>query len=163
MLPSSAIQVIEHTQSRLVILEPPEYLTGTIVLCFGLVGIAAAGAWLALSRSARVTFVLVSCFAILPFVFLGWYLLTSQTSVILSRDEGVLRIEHRSFGRLRDQQGIPLNQIQRAVVETVRYNRRVVLVLTTGQVFPLGDASNEEGYYPAADAINDFLGVQRER
>jgi hypothetical protein len=163
MFPSSAIQVVEQTHSRLVILEPPEYLAGTIVLCFGLAGTAAAGAWLAFSRNVRAPLALASCVATLPFVFLGWYLLTSQTSVIFSRDEGVLKIENRSFGRLRDQQSISLSEIRRAVVETVRYNRRVILILRSGQVFPLGDASNGEGYYAAADAVNEFLGVRSEQ
>ena len=159
MFPSSAIQIVEQTQSRLVILDPPDYVLGSVILCFGLAGLVAVGLFFLFSRNINAPLALLASIPLLAFLCLGLYLLTGRTRVILSRNDGLLTLENQHFGLSPKQQSMPLDQIRRGVVETIRFNRRVVLVLRSGETVPLGDASNRDGYYAAADAINDFLGV----
>lgn len=158
MFPSEAIQVLENTPSRVVILDPPYYSLGAIILivaiCIGSV------ACFLLFRGGVLTFIGLPfiVMAVILTVF-GSFLLTSSRLITLSRSEGVLRIERSKWGMKSLEATIALNQIRRAAVGNVHFSNFIVIVMQSGESFRLGEGSNRQGYYGAVDAINHFLGV----
>jgi len=156
MLPPEAIQVIESSPTRLVILDPPFY-------SFGL--------WLAFLAALAFALTIVVAlkirlgFGVVPLVFaivlagIGSFLCTAKTVYTLSRSDGALRTETYAWGIKRGESKLPLETIRRVNVETIEYNHILTVILNTGESFNLGNGSNRQGYYGAADAMNNFLGV----
>ena len=157
MFPSESIQVLENTPSRVVILDPPNYAFGTYMLVLGACG-AAIAIFLLYRRSLLPLGWMLMLIGFLLGVF-GFYLLTNKRVITLSRSEGTLKIEKSAWGATRLQAMVPLNTIQRATVETVKYSRILMVVMRSGESYALGDGSNRQGYYGAENAINGFLGV----
>jgi hypothetical protein len=161
MFPSESIKVLENTPSRVVIWDPPNYSFGAYMLFLGLFGIA-----IAVFLFYRRSLLPVSCMMLLTGVLLGVFsifLLTNQRTITLSRPEGTLKIEKSSWGSKRVVAVLPVNTIQRVAVETIKFNRRLIAVMKSGESFSLGDGSNRDGYYGAENAINGFLGLAVEQ
>ncbi|HUA20142.1 MAG TPA: hypothetical protein VMB25_15445 [Bryobacteraceae bacterium] len=137
------------------ILDPPSYSAGAwivfIAVCVGLVGLFLLfrGFLPAMGMLLLVSFGLGA---------LGAYLMTSKRVITLSRADGTMKIASSAFGRNKLEATFPLDQIRKVVVENVHFTHSLVAVTKSGDSFPLGDGSNRQGYYGAADAINDFLG-----
>jgi len=159
MLPPEAIQVIENTPSRVVILDPPNYSFGAWLLFMAVVvgGIAAflflRGFLPELSAILLLVFVALAAF--------GAYLMTSKRLISLSRSEGVLTVEKGTWGRSHLEATIPLERIRRADVQNIGYAHSIAIVMQSGEEFSLSDGSNRQGYSGAVDAMNDFLGGSR--
>lgn len=155
MFPSSAIRVLEATSSKLVILDPPNYLLGGILVGAGV----ALAIWLLRGHSnARLLLIVL-----VPIFISGISALTSKTELEFSRDAGTLAIRSLRFGFYHGERLLPLASLRYATVEASRGARRLTLVMTSGSVlYPTG-ASAREGDYAAANAINDFIGTRAPR
>jgi len=158
MIPSSAIQVVEQTPTRLVILDPPYYLVGGLILLVGLVGALQFGRAFTGGKQVLVspwlTLLLVS-----PFVLVGLGLLTSRTVVTLSRDLGNATVDRRIFGLPWLKKEVPLADLRNAEIQRGhRQTKRLALVLRNGSKIGLGAFTNVGGgQEQAAAAINAFL------
>jgi cobalamin biosynthesis protein CobD/CbiB len=157
MFPPEAIEVLERTDSRLIILDPPYYSFGAWVLFLGATSLA-IGIVLLVRHAIPPLAWMLSGLSVLLFLF-GSYLFTNKTSITLSRNDGMLTVQNAFWGINRPQSTLPLTDIRRATVETLKYARTIIVVMKSGQSFALANGSNRDGYYGAADAINSFLGV----
>lgn len=155
MFPPEAIQVLEHSQSRVVILDPPYYSFGTIMICFG-VATLAGGIFLTM-RHVMAAFSIVLFVLTLGLLLFGSYLATKKSTVTLSKQDGLLHIQRQFWGMNRPEASLRSADIRRATVETLKYSRTLTVVMKSGESFALGDGSDRQGYQGAADAINDFL------
>jgi hypothetical protein len=156
MIPSSAIQVVEHTPSRLAILDPPYYLIGW---CFLVVGVSVAifvllrggrSGWI---ENSRWTSSLLG----VPFLLIGFGFLTSKTTAVFSRESQMMTINSSRFG-ISHKVEVPLSSIRSANVVTGSNTRRLIVVLDSGTTINLTGLTDKQGQYPAMNAINDFLG-----
>ncbi len=161
MLPSEAIQVIENSQMRVVVVDPPYYSFGVWVLFLATCALAIAVVLLV--RGVSVGFAAIPFVIALSLAAFGSFLATSKTSYTLSRQDGLLRIQSSAWGMKRKETTMPLADVRRVTVETFQYSHILTVILKSGESFNLGDGSNRQGYYGAADAMNDFLGAPRER
>jgi hypothetical protein len=155
MLPSEAIQVIENTRSRIIVLDPPYYSFGIYLLVLGIISVT-LGLVLFFRHNAAsfaVTLVIVA----VPLLAFGSFLMTAQRMIIMSRTDGALTLKKSKWG-LTSSVTLPLEQIRRVTVETIGYNQSLVIVTKAGESFSLGNGSNRKGYNGASDAMNDFLG-----
>jgi hypothetical protein len=156
LFPPEAIQVVERSPLRVVIIDPPYYSAGAWILFFAVcVGLAASFLWYRgylppLAGMLLLVFLGLSVF--------GLYLMTSKRVISLSRTDGILRIEKGAFGMSHPEAAVPLDQIQKAIVENVRFAHSLVVVMKSGQAFSLGGSSDRQGYFGAAEAINALLG-----
>ena len=152
MFPSSAVQVIEQTGDRLVVVNPPYYVVGWCLILLALIMIgfrcfvSGANLWPGLFIAA-------------PFLIAGLGMLTSSTTFSFSRS-GVVTVDRRTFGISRSTKQLRLQDIRSATVETGRNSRRLILVLTSGSVIPMGSLTSQQGNYKAASSINNFLKLQ---
>lgn len=156
MLPSSAIQIIERTSSRLVVVDPPYYLIGIGLLATWAVSlpvVLAIGLKYEVTRKVMPWWLLGS----LPFIVGGLMLCTGKTVLTFSRETGRVSIVRSYLGFSLRPQEIPLDQAAKAVVETARAGRSLVLLTRSGQPIALTSVTDREGYYEAANAINSFL------
>lgn len=156
MFTSSAIEVIERTPWRLVILDPPYYLLGAGLIATSLVALPFL--WFLGSRygvlsKALLWWVVVS----IPFVAAGLALCTGRTVVTFSRETSRVSIERRYVGFAVRSRGYPLDHIARAAVETARAGRSLILLTRAGSPIVLTSITDRGGYYEAAQAINQFL------
>lgn len=161
IFPPEAIQVIENSQSKVVIVDPPSYSFGLWILFLATCALALA--IVLLVKGLGVGFAAIPLVVAILLAAFGSFLATSKSTYTLSRQEGTLKIEHYAWGTKRRESALRLSDIRRATVETFQYSHILTLILNSGETFNLGDGSNRQGYYGAADAINDFLGVPRER
>jgi hypothetical protein len=156
MFPSEAIQVLERSPSRVVILEPPYYSMG-IWLFFLALLFGAAAAFLfykGFLPALGIMFGLV----VLGLGVFGTYLMTSKRLITVSRADGLLEVRTSSFGRTRVEGTLALDQVRKVVVENNRYANSLVVVKKSGEALSLDNGTNREGYYGAAEAINELLG-----
>jgi len=160
MLPSSALRVVHQAPSRLVIVDPPNYVLGVI---FGIVAvlIVALAIFLFRYHDARRIGAYLAIGLSLLFLLIAAWSSTGETTSTFSRDTGMLEIQSTSLGSADPAKQIPLSKIKRANVETTVSNRRLVLILDAAEPVTLVEASSREGYYQAADAINDFLQLKK--
>ncbi len=156
MFPPEAIQVLERSPSRVAILDPPYYSAGALVLFFAVIvgGVAIFLFYRGFVPPVAVMLSLI-CLALGAF---GSYLTTSKRMISLSRADGMLRVQKGAFGMSHPESAVPLDQIRKAIVENVRYTHTLVIVMKSGDVYSLGNASDRQGYFGAAEAINDLLG-----
>jgi hypothetical protein len=156
MLPSSAIQVVERTPWRLVVVDPPYYLLGLGFLALCAVSLPVAlvvGVKYDVIKKVVVWWAITS----LPFLIAGVVFSTGKTIVTFSRENGTLTIARSYIGiSLRSRQ-FPLDQPVKAVVETARAGRSLILLTRAGPPITLTTVTDRGGYYEAADAINEFL------
>ena len=161
MFPPESIQVLENTHAKVVILDPPYYSFGTWILflatCALVIGVVLV------VRDVGTPFALLPFVIALVLALFGSYLATKKTTYTFSREDGLLRIQKQVWGRNRPETALRISDIRRATVETDKFSHILIIVLNSGESFSLGDGSNRQGYYGAADAINDFLGAPRER
>ena len=114
MLPAEAIQVVERTAERVVILDPPFTSMGVWVLLLGVAALAAAAFLYTRALMTPLGWIaLAVAIALGPF---AGNLLTSQRRYILSKPEGLLTIERTSWGVTGTQATIQLRDIRKAVV-----------------------------------------------
>jgi hypothetical protein len=157
MFSSSALRVVESTSSRLVIVDPPNYLLGAILL---IVGILIGGFLLKFKGQANLRLMLI----VLVPLFIGAIgFVTSSTVVELSKASNNLTISRRRFGFTQSASVTPFSSLRFATVETSRGARRLALITNSGGVLHPSGAAARGGEYEAANAINDFLGVQAPR
>jgi hypothetical protein len=152
---SSAIEVIHQTPSRLTVVDPPYYLLGGFFAVAGLVWIV--GCLILVNRSGTpmkygVVFTLMGA----PFLILGLILLTSRTSSVLSRDANVMTVDSRCLGIRLQHHQVPLTAVRRAAVEAGR-GRLLIVLLDSGAPITLAGRTDRNGYYEAANAINEFM------
>jgi hypothetical protein len=152
MLPSSALRIVESTQSRLVVSDPPSYVVG-VILC--LIGIAVATFLLRSRGQANIRLLLV---VLVPIFLGGLGALTSNSQLEFSHQTETLMIRRSKFGFFHSEVVMPLDSVRYATVQTPRGANRLVVVLNSGEVLSTGSATVRGGYYEAANAINDFLG-----
>jgi hypothetical protein len=161
MFPSDAIQVIENSAAKVVILDPPAYAFGVWILF--LATCTLAGAIALLVNDLGVGFAAIPVVIALSLAAFGSYLATSKTVYTLSKQDSLLRTQNYRWGMKSKETALRLADIRRVIVETIQYSHILTIVLNSGENFNLGNGSNRQGYFGAADAINDFLGVPRER
>lgn len=157
MFPPEAIQVLEHSQSRVIILDPPYYSFGALMLFFGFVTLA--GGIFLLARNLMAAFAVMLLVLTVALLIFGSYLATNKTLMTLSREDGLLRIQKQSWGFKRSEKAIRTADMRRVTVETLKYSRILTVVMKSGESYSLGNGSDRQGYQGAADAINDFLGA----
>jgi len=158
MFPPEAIRVVVNTPSKVVIVDPPYYSFGTWMLFLGLCALLAGAFLIARSSvpAAGYLFLLVT----LGLGLFGSYLITSKTTITLTRDDGWLKSRKEFWGMKRPETGVHIADVQRVTVETMKYSHRLVLIMKSGDTFGVEEGSNRQGYYGAAEAINGFLGVK---
>ena len=155
MLPSSAIRIVESSPSRLVIFDPPYYSLGLALLLGAAFG---AALWfLPRSHSNGKGFSWWIPLLVSPFLLGGIGLLTSATRVVLSADEGTVRISSCYFLFYCGNQEFGFGDLQGVRVETSEGYRSLVFLTKSGETFSLGGFSSRAGYYEAEAAINAFL------
>jgi hypothetical protein len=159
MFPSEAIRVVVNTPSKVVIVDPPYYSLGTWMLF--LASCTMIICFILLRRSIMPPVTLLLLFVTLGLGLFGGYLISSRTTTTLTKEEGWLKSQRELYGIKRPETGVRLSDIRRVTVETVQYNHRLMLIMKSGDNFAVGDGSNRQGYYGAADAINDFIGAPR--
>jgi hypothetical protein len=156
MFPSSALRVVENTPNRLVIVNPPSYLVGTLFLLVALFLLTATifGVKnLSLVRRAALCGLLV-----LPFLLVAVAQLGSGSVAIFDGESRTVTVRTRVMGYPLRSAVVPLADLQRPVVESGRGTRRLVLLLRGGSIVPIGlGHSSQSGQYEAAAAISQFL------
>lgn len=157
MFPPEAIQVLEHSQSRVVILDPPYYSFGTLMLCFGFATLA--GGIFFTMRHMMAAFTVILFGLTIAFFLFGSFLATKKATITLMREDGLLHIQRQFCGIKRPEASLRVADIRRVTVETLKYSRTLTVVMKSGESYALNDGSDRQGYQGAADAINDFLGV----
>jgi hypothetical protein len=160
IFPSNAIRVIESSSSRLVILDPPYYGFGVWLFFLAAVTLGVA---VLVAHGAGLRFAAIPLVFALFLAAFGLFGLTGKTTYTLSRGDGLLHIQKYSWGIKRRETRLRLADIRRVTVETWQYSHILTVILNSGESFNLGNGSNRQGYYGAADAINDFLGVPRQQ
>jgi hypothetical protein len=143
-----------------VILDPPNYTFGAWLL---FVAAVALGIAIFVVRSSGLGSAAMPLVVALLLGAFGSYLATGKTTYTLSREDGLLHIQKCVWGMKRKESLLRLADIRRVTVETMKYAHILRVVLNSGESFNLGDGSDRQGYYGAADAINDFLGVPRQQ
>jgi hypothetical protein len=161
MFPSSAIQVVEQTQSRLVVLDPPYYLMGWSFVVLALV-LFVLPLIFARSNRARTVTLGRGIFA-LTFVLVGLGTLGSRTTTTFSREDQTMSVQRVRYAVFRSRTDYPLDSVRSATVETGRNSRRLTVLLNSGGVVLLSSLTDKPGQYAAADAINGFLHVSTHR
>lgn len=151
MFASSVMRVVQSTPTRLVIVDPPYYLGGGILMLIGII-LGAVLLNLKVQNSTRIAVIVT-----LPIFIAGLGALTSQTVMTFSRETGTVSIQRRWFGFSRSKIEVPLDSVRYATVQTQRGSRRFAIVLTSGRVLAPGSATTQGGEYDVTNAINDFL------
>jgi hypothetical protein len=152
----SAIQVVERTSLRLVILDPPYALAGVVVIVAAIA--IAVGLWfvkLEGDPSGRIGWAALIFAA--PFALIGWLLLTNETIATLSRETNTFTIEKRYFGMFSRTRQYPLAQLEGAVVGSDQNTAGLSFSLVSGEAISLGSFTDRKGYANAANAVNEFL------
>lgn len=150
----SDIRVAEQTAQRLVVVDPPNYLGGFVMLAFTLVLLSAAFpsrnqpdggiSWIALGLGVFCLVVTVA-------------LLTGKTEMSFSRETQQMKLAGKYAGIEMRSRETPLDQVRHAEIETRKDGRCLIVVTHSGTVVRLGSFSRRGGYHEAANAINDFL------
>lgn len=155
MIPSSAIQVIERTPDRLVVLDPPYYLVALLVLLISL-GTALQFVRVMAGQVTRVS--RMGLLLTVPFLLAGLGLLTSRTRVTFSRQAGIVTVERKRCGILLPRKEILLSDVRRAQVQIgARRTQCLILVFRSGSTMELTNFGTQGGRTEAANAINAFL------
>ena len=157
MFPPEAIRVVVNTPSKVVIVDPPYYSLGAWMLFLASCALVIGVVLLVRSIAPPIAWLLF--LVTVGLGLFGSYLITSKTTITLTREDGWLKSQKEYLGMKRPETGLRLTDVRRVTVETVRYSHRLVLIMKSGDSFAVEDGSNRQGYYGAADAINDFLGV----
>lgn len=160
MLPSSAIQVVERTASKLVVVDPPYYLLGFGFLALCVISLPVAFV-IGLKYNVIKKVVIWWAVTSLPFLIAGLAFCTGKTILTFSRDSGNVTVARTYFGIPFRSRQFPLDLPVKAVVETARAGRSLVLLTRAGPPIAVTIFTDRGGYYEAAGAINDFL--QRKR
>jgi hypothetical protein len=151
----SDIRIAEQTVERLVVVDPPNYLGGIVMLAFTLVLLSAVFpstdqtdgggiSWIALGLGVFCLIITVA-------------LLTGRTEMSFSRQTGVMKLTGTYAWIPVRTAETAVDQVRHAEVETRRDGRSLIVVTHSGNVIRLGAFSRRGGYHEAANAINDFV------
>jgi hypothetical protein len=156
MFPSSAIRVIQGSDSKLTIIEPPFYAAGIAAVLLVLVG---AGVVYALARATRggpeINRIIV--ISAIPFLCVAVAFLTAQRVIVLDSAQQKVTLTRSLVGFHWEALNLSLTQVQGAKVVSGMGTHRLALLLQSGKQVALGNYTSVAGYYEAAQVINDFL------
>jgi len=156
VIPSPAIRVVEQTSSKLVLLYPPNYLFGGMLLLVSLLLLFLTLVLYRIQvREPKVNW-LTTGLGIF-FILLGLLYSSNHTVFTFSREAGRLSISRSIFGITSRDTDVPLQDIRKAAVETTGNQRRLVLVMNSGSVLRMTFSTRQASYYATADVINAFL------
>jgi hypothetical protein len=150
----SAIQILEQTPNWLLAVDPQYPLFGWVLIAFAVL-LCALGLilyWKAPARVNALTFLVAGAFALI-----GGGALTGHSTITFSRETGQVRIEKSLFGKTFEPSVVQIAEIQSVEVRTTRNLSKVVLVLRSGEVFPITSGTDRPGYQELADAARRFL------
>ncbi len=154
-MPSSALQIVERSAGKLVIVAPPHFWVGVVFLAVGAFVLFAAFSG---NDPNGVKTVGVGIAVAAPFLLAGGVVSTSRTAIVLSRGDHALRVESRVLGIPVNAKTLPLDGVRGAFVESNARNAQALSIrLPNGGAMRLTGASTQAGYGEAAQAINDFL------
>jgi hypothetical protein len=162
-LPSSEIRVIEQSSQRLVVLDPPAYFAGLLVVAISLFGFAL---FIALRhRHSSGTASLMTMLSTTPILFMGLALLTSKTVISADVESARVTVQHRVFGLVRGSSDFELSDVDSVEVfeGTGKQTglRSLSLILVSGDAFPVGNYSSQGGHNAVARAMNSFIAEHR--
>lgn len=152
---ASGITVASQSPGEISVLCPPDG-SNMFFLYFGVVAILIAGLIFYKQRNWA-----LCSFALLPGLFalaLGFWALTSVTTINASADTGVLVVRNTVAGISVSQHIYRLTEIEGFRIGFVRGNRYLYANLSDGYTSQLLPASSRAGYQHATDALNAFLG-----
>jgi hypothetical protein len=150
----SPIRVIDHTPTRLIILDPPYYLLGGIFL----LAAVALTVWGVISRkSASSAADWRASLLAIPLGIVAIVQLTSTTRIAFSREAGTMVLERRYAGITVRHEEVPIDRIRSSGVSSNDGNHSLFIELSSGQTVALTGNSDRVGHNAAADAINTFL------
>ncbi|MGO9086261.1 MAG: hypothetical protein ACLP6G_13100 [Terriglobales bacterium] len=156
MFPSSAVRVIQDSNSRLTIVQPPFFAAGIAVLLLVLVG---AGVVYGMARATRagseVKWILLT--STIPFLCIAVAFLTARRVVVFDAVSQNVTLTRYLVGLRWKAMEVPLTQVSSATVVSGMGTHRLALTLNSGRSLSLGNYTSQAGYYEAANAINDFL------
>jgi len=152
--PSSALQAVEESGSRLVVICPPFYIAAAF--SFVLTIAAFVMIWIAAGRDLGQKGLLILLASETPFLLVSAGLATTGAVAVVDTQSGLLEVRSRVFGIGR-RQSFPLSSVERADVQSGRGSQRLVFQLKDGSIVPLGFFTNQAGHGQAASAINHFL------
>lgn len=155
MFPSSAIQVLESTPTRLHIYCPPNFglaigwligsfLCALLYLWLGHQQGKKLGLWWLMPAAA-------AC--------VGIFLLSTFGNVVLSTANNSFLMSERYLFVIHSDHARPLKDLQQAAVETNEGGTHLLnFVFRSGAEVPLGPGfMNRDGFYQAANAVNSFI------
>lgn len=157
MLPSSAIQVLESTPTRLHIYCPPNFGLA-VVWMVGSFVCALLYLWLGHQQGKKLGF-----WWLMPVgaACVGIFLISTFGNVVLSTANNSFMMSERYLFIIRSEHALPLKDLQEAVVETNEGGTHLLnFVFRSGPEVPLGlGFMNRDGYYQAANAVNNFIAM----
>lgn len=150
----SAIQILEQTPNRLLAVDPQYPLFGWVFIAFAVL-LCVLGLilyWKAPARVNALTLLVAGAFALI-----GGGALTGHSTITFSRETGQVQVEKSLFGKTFEPSVVQIAEIQSVEVRTTRNLSKVVLVLRSGEVFPITSGTDRPGYQELADAARRFL------
>jgi hypothetical protein len=150
----SFIQILEQTPNRLVAVDPQYPQFGWVFIAFAVL-LCVLGLilyWKTHGRTNALIFLVAGAFALI-----GAGALTGHSTITFSRETGQVRVEKTYFGKTFEPSVVQIAEIKSVEVRTTRNLSKVVLVLRSGDVFPLTSGSDRPGYEELADAARKFL------
>lgn len=156
MLPNSAIQVLEQSPSRLVVIDPPYYSLGIGFLIVAVITLSVTAIHRSMTGRPLSTAWLGMILTALP-LLIGLGLMTSRSIITLDRPTDTLTFDGRWIGLYHERATYPLSSILNATVETSSASARLVIVFQSGDALALSSFTGRRGQYTGANAINSFL------
>lgn len=156
MVLDSQIRVTQQSPQELLAFDPPYHLFGASFIFFGVFVLAVVQLVRFRTRSWQRSYASAYVVSVL-FSLIGAGALTGSSTIFLSLQTGQLTVSKSVFGISFPGDPTRLSAIKEAKVDSMKNLRRVVLIMTSGEIVPLTSATDRGGYYELADAINDFL------
>jgi hypothetical protein len=151
---ASGFRIEPLSGTKLVVVNPP--VMWVSIVCYGLAAVGLVMLIVGIvTRGGRIQGVIGAIIAAV-LGLIGWTTSAPSTAT-LDKDAGTLTIH---IGWARSTSIYPLEQVKYATVETTTAAYRLVFVLNDGHRVGLGSYSDQEGQPEAANAINQFLGVE---
>jgi hypothetical protein len=156
-----SIQVVEKTADHVAVLIPPFHSFAYALLLSAALALVLAVSLKGAPSAAR----LVMGGLCLVLLVAAFYMNTSSTLVVLSRQQHAFLIERRAFGFEMSRVSYPLDNVAGFGLYSARGYRGnglshdISVQLKSGRQFGVaGRTTNQAGYETAVDALNDFLG-----
>jgi hypothetical protein len=159
MFPSSEIQILERSNDQLLMVDPPFFSAGVLIITLALIGILVPVLVRRAHREDGNPWTIL--IAAVPFLVIAIALATSRTTVVFNRHTNSVDIQHHTFGITRSQSSFKLDQISAAGVMEgegkKKGTRLLYLLLRNGKQIPLSSYSSQQGHAAVAEGINEFL------